>query len=84
MTFYKDALDCLKKLSKVLPEFGVTLEILESGDDYDSIRLSKPDCEHKRVYYSKEHDNFYCCKCNHGMGNEYYNEHKNNRMHYPE
>jgi hypothetical protein len=32
-------------------------------------------CEHADVYYSAEHDNFYCGRCQQGMGNEYYLAH---------
>ncbi len=29
-------------------------------------------CRKGKIYYSLEHDNFYCRKCNKGMGQEYY------------
>lgn len=29
-------------------------------------------CNHTSVYFSKEHDNFYCCSCKQGMGQTFY------------
>lgn len=31
-------------------------------------------CENKTAYYNVEHDNFYCNKCNRGMGMDYYRD----------
>lgn len=36
-------------------------------------------CNHERVYYSKDHDNFYCENCHAGMGDEYYNANKHKK-----
>ena len=73
-----DLLNCLLGLEQILPQFGVKLEVLDGGDGYEEIRLTKiepPSCGHPRVYFNVEHDNFYCCKCNQGMGNEFYHAH---------
>lgn len=30
-------------------------------------------CQHKRVYFSAEHSNFYCSDCRKGMGQHFFN-----------
>ncbi len=41
------------------------------------------DCSHGHIYYSLEHDNFYCGSCNKGQGNEYYRANKPKWRSYP-
>lgn len=38
-----DLLNALERLANVLPAFGVKLEILDGGDGYEEVRLTKVD-----------------------------------------
>lgn len=36
----------------------------------------KEGCDHEFAYYAVEHDNWYCKKCNKGMGDKFYEDNK--------
>lgn len=66
--------------------FGIALVILFfafaagwlcAGATEPTERTEGTNCGHRYTYYSEEHDNWYCAGCRQGMGEDYYNAHRN-------